>query len=71
MGRLLVDLPLWVIRADVAEIAGFRLAGLVQAEFMPQVALGAVTGGTVQVGFADVMAGFTREAGDLRPFQRE
>ena len=36
--RFLVDLPLRVIRADVAGVAGLRLAGLLQAELMPQVA---------------------------------
>ncbi len=58
MRDFMVDLPLRVVWSDMAVIAGFRLAGLFQAEFMPDMAGLAVSDRTILRRFADIVAGF-------------
>ncbi len=70
MRRLLVDLPLRVIRADVAGIACLGFARLRQAEGMPLVALLALADGAIRLRLADTVARHAGELGDIRPLQR-
>ena len=61
--RFLVDLPLGMIRADVAGVAGFGLARLLQAELVAQVALGALADAAIHLGLSDRSGRFRRQTG--------
>src|SRR5690606_35766184 len=65
--RLLVDFPLGVVRPDVAGVARLRLASLLLAELVAQVALLALADGAIRRGRADVVAALTGELRDGRP----
>src|SRR5690606_20885702 len=54
--RLLINLPLGVVRPDVAGVARLGLAGLLLAELVTQVALLALADGAIRRGRADVVA---------------
>jgi hypothetical protein len=58
-----IYLILRVVGTDVAVIAGFRLTGLLQAEFMPEMAHLALTWRTIYSRFSDIVTSFTGEAG--------
>ncbi len=58
-----------MIRPDVAVVAGFRFAGLLQAEFVADVAFAALADRPILRRFADIMAAFAGKAGDRFAFQ--
>src|SRR3990172_6786363 len=63
VGRFLVDLPLWVVWADMAGVARLRFARLFPAERVPQVTLLTLAGASIRLRPADVVAGLTGETG--------
>ncbi len=69
--RLLVDLPLRVVRPDVTVVAGLRPTRLLQRELVAQVALLTLADGSVHGRLAHRVARLAREPGDVRPLQGE
>src|SRR5262249_52087137 len=64
VGRLFVDLPLRMIRADVAPVAGLRLAGLLERIFVPEVTRGTIADAAVRTRSAHLVAADARELRD-------
>jgi hypothetical protein len=69
MGGFDIDFVLGMIRTNVAGIAGFRFSGLLQTEFMPEVAFLALSNRPINTWFPNIVAAFTGKPNHLWPFQ--